>query len=132
MKTGAFGDIVSIVSVWVAGSESLSALSVAITEIELVPFVFNDKVPLSGVAVFKLTDQLPPVAVVVYLALFGTVNVIVESASAVPVIVGVLSFVVVLEVIEGAFGAVESLRNVIKCVVFVEVASESKSFTDNL
>ena len=29
-------------------------------------------------------------------------------------------------------GTVESLRNVIKCVVFVEVASESKSFTDNL
>ena len=83
------GDVVSIVSVWVAELEKLPTLSVAVTEIELVPFAFNDNEPLAGVAVPVSIDQLPPVAVVVYVA-FGIVNVIVELASAVPVIVGVL------------------------------------------
>ena len=63
-------------------------------------------------AVFKLTDQLPPVAVVVYLALFGTVNVTVESASAVPVIVGFSTFAVELDVKAGAAGFVVSILSV--------------------
>ena len=62
---GAVGAVVSMVSVWLPAAEALPAASVAVTETVLVPLALRLSVPLPGVAVARLTLQVPPVAVVV-------------------------------------------------------------------
>ena len=65
VTVGALGAVVSMVSVWVPGVETLPAASVAVTDTAFVPLAFKLSVPVTGVAVDRSRLQFPPVAVVV-------------------------------------------------------------------
>ncbi|AIB14385.1 hypothetical protein ABAZ39_20940 (plasmid) [Azospirillum argentinense] len=65
VTAGALGAVVSIVSVWVPAVEVLLDASRAVTDTALVPLALRLSDPEAGVAVARLIDQLPLVAVVV-------------------------------------------------------------------
>ena len=52
-------------SALVSSTNALPAASVAMAVTALLPLMFNESVPLVGVALPVSTDQVPPVAVVV-------------------------------------------------------------------
>ncbi|MNW19341.1 hypothetical protein D3C71_2192850 [compost metagenome] len=65
VTTGAFGAVVSMVSDCVPAADTLPAASVAVAETALAPLAFRLSTPVTGVAVARLMDQFPPVAIVV-------------------------------------------------------------------
>lgn len=83
----------------------------AVTETAFDPFLFSSNLPLVTVAVARFTDQLPPVAVVVYSAP-PIDRRTVDPDSAVPEIIGVPELVAVAELITGLSGAVASINKV--------------------
>ncbi|AIB14390.1 hypothetical protein ABAZ39_20965 (plasmid) [Azospirillum argentinense] len=65
VTVGASGRVVSMVSVWVPGAETLPEASVAVAETVLAPLALRLSEPEVGVAVARLRLQVPLVAVVV-------------------------------------------------------------------
>ncbi|MNW22058.1 hypothetical protein D3C71_2233210 [compost metagenome] len=55
----------SMVSDWLPGEDVFPAASVAVAETGLAPLAFRLSEPVTGVAVARLTLQVPPVAMVV-------------------------------------------------------------------
>ena len=108
--TATLGAVVSIVNVCVAATLVLFAASLAVTDIEFVPFALTLRVPLSSSAEPELILQVPSVAVAEYVAPAKT-TVTVEPTSAVPVMVGVAVKPVEALVIVGTPGSAVSITN---------------------